>query len=171
MSLEKPTATEVRCRPLLSDDDIRYIYQNAKPSTKGGGKKAARDNSYADMGRRFGIRWSDAQCIAIGYAFDWITGATAAARKDRLEHSAARSDEEIARSRLDDKQVRFIRDKARPGPLHPNAPLTYASLGKTYGLQERVVRAIKLRKILADVPDTDPQDQQPTPANAGNHWM
>lgn len=154
MSLEKPTATEVRCRPVLSDDDIRYIYQNALPSTKGGGKKASRVGSYADMGRRFGIRWSDAQCIAMGYAFAWITGATKETRKERREHSAALSDEEEARSKLNDRQVRFIREMARPGPLHHNAPLTYASLGKTYGLRARVIRAIKLKKILADIPDS-----------------
>lgn len=153
MSLEKPTATEVRCRPLLSDEDIRFIYENAKPSTKGGGKSSVRPNSFADTARRFGIHWSDVQCISRGYAFAWLTGADRESRKVKMQHQPAQAYEDVARSKLSDEQVRFIRRMARPGPLSPKAPLTYASLGEKYGLPERVVRAVKLRQMLADIPD------------------
>lgn len=153
MSLHAPTATEARCRPLLSDENVKFIYENAKPSTKGGGKAAVRSMSFSDLGRMFGIHWSDVQCISRGYAFAWITGADRGSRKVKMHHQPAQAYEAEARSKLSDEQVRFIRLMARPGPLNPKAPLTYASLGEKYGLPERVVRAVKLRQMLADIPD------------------
>lgn len=164
-------ATERRCAH-LSDQDILHIYRNTTPSTRGGGKASVKPGSFSSMGKRYGISWADVQQIYRGYAFTWITGANRDRRAHHYAHAKALSMRDRARARLSDSQIRHIRIMARPGPLDlDRAPNTYASLGKKYDLPEKVIRAIKLGAILAEVPNAP--DSQPTPGaiGPGDHWM
>lgn len=173
MSKDKPNSIERRCRPLLSDEDILFIYNNATALRRGRPPRGTTSKySLSAMADRFNIEWLDVQAIVRGCAFREVTGATKTTATAAEVRSMTINYEELARETLSVEQIRAIRRLARLGPADPRkAPLTYASLGIRFKLPAKVIRAIKLKKILADVPDTDPQDQQPTPADAGNHWM
>lgn len=172
MSKDKPTAAERRCRPVLSDEDILFIYQNTKPSRRGRPQSGEQNpNSFFAMAKRFGIDWTDVQSIVRGYSFAEITGAAVTRSKEYLKQQFERAYTQAARDALSDEQVRMIRTKARLGPLSlDRAPFTYESLGARFKLPPKVIRAIKRKQLLAEVPDVAPEHAVPK-QSPNDHWM